>query len=47
MTEQLSNINEVDQIAEYFKKNKLSIIKMNHQIDPTTDAEETSYHGYM
>lgn len=44
---ELNDFDEINRITEYFKSHKLSIIKMNHEIDPNNEAEDTQYHGYM
>ena len=43
----MNDYQEIPRITEYFQKNKLTMIKMSHSIDPSDATNLTQYNGYM
>lgn len=51
MREKLEDVNEIDRITEFFKQHKITVVKVNHEIDSGKDggdaANETQFNAYM
>lgn len=47
LRQKLIKYDEIDEITDFFKHNKVTIIKLNSQIDKNAMANETQYSGYM
>ena len=43
----LYNFDEIDTIIDFFKKNKISLVKMSYQIDFKGEAQQTEFDGFM
>ena len=44
---QLTQCDEIESITEFFQKNKVTMVKLNYQIDFQREAKETEYNGYI
>ena len=47
MAKKLRDYDEIDRIIDFFQKNKVSVIKLNSQIDQLKFIQETQYSGYI
>lgn len=43
----MSDINEIDSITEFFQNNKVSIVKLSHDIDLLNEQDSTQLNGYI